>query len=138
MFRDDARAQLGQAFAADLVDLGRSADDPKVLATATKYVRAPAVAVIGCESSPDADSLRRREDRDAVAAGIQTLLLGATAAGWTGFWASPPASSGAAALALCGFSPATDIVAVVYLGNARSDVGLADVPKPPPPISWRP
>ncbi len=132
--RGSARGALGAAFAADLAATGRGLDDPKVRATATKYLRAPVVLVIGCESSPTADDLRRREDRDAVAAGVQTLLLGATAAGLTSFWASAPAPRGPEALALCGFAPGTEIAAVVYLGTGPST--LDGAVRPAPPTVW--
>lgn len=132
--RGHGRRRLGEAFAADLVAGGRAPDDPKVTAVARKYLRAPVVVVIGCESAADADDTRRREDRDAVAAGVQTLLLGATAAGMSSFWASPPCTDGAATRELCGFSTSTEIAAVIYLGTDEADRVAID--KPPPPTRW--
>jgi hypothetical protein len=51
----------------------------KVTKTRTKYLRAPVVVVVG--SAPGESALQNEENRDAVAAGIQNMLLGATALG---------------------------------------------------------
>jgi nitroreductase len=73
--------------------------------------------------------LRTDENRDAAAAGVQNLLLGATAAGLASFWSSCPKGANEVIAELCGFSPATTIVALVYLGWPTRD---AEVPARPP------
>lgn len=118
-----ARARLGEAFAADLVASGRPADDPKVAKTRTKYLRAPVALVVG--SAFHEDPFRRIEDRDAVAAGIQNLLLGATAYGLASYWSSPPLDSGAVKQ-LCGFDAGVQLVAVIYLGWPIGDVPVPE------------
>ena len=89
-------------------------DEAKLTKTATKYRRAPTILVVAAEAGDSEE--RSDENRDSVAAGIQNLLLGATAAGLASFWSSPPARRGRRALAACGFPPDATFVAVVYLG----------------------
>lgn len=121
----DARLRLGAAFVADMVerDFG---DDVKRSKTLTKYARTPNVLVVGC-ASHDKPSLHA-ENRDAVAAGIQNLLLGATAAGVASFWSTAPLIDSAPALALCGFEPTDTIIGLIYLGWPT---GTVEVPQRP-------
>ena len=80
----EGRTRLGRLVAA--FEERRGADAAKVAKAAGKYLRAPVVLLIG--SAWDPSETRRQEDRDAVAAGVQTLLLGATAAGLASHWAT--------------------------------------------------
>lgn len=118
-FSGDARLRLGEAFVADLVerDLG---DEGKRTKTLTKYARTPTVLVVGC-AAHDHPTFHD-ENRDAVAAGVQNLLLGATAAGLASFWSTAPLIDSPRALELCGFDPDVRLVAVVYLGWPTSQV----------------
>ena len=122
LFTGAARAKLVEAFATDLIAGGRPADDPKVAKTQTKYLRAPAILVVG--SAIDESKRMTAENRDAVAAGIEHVLLGATAAGLSSFWSSPPLDDCPTARALCDFETATQVVAVVYLGWPKGDVAV--------------
>jgi len=124
-----ARTALGEAAAAALAG---SADTARIEKTRAKYRRAPAIVVVGC--APDQDPMRHREDRDAVAAGVQNLLLAATAAGLASHWATGAAAQLTETAALCGFEPGTEIVGLIYLGWP---VGAADDPgRRPPNITW--
>jgi nitroreductase len=71
----EGRARLGEAFVEDMITTG-TGDAAKREKTKTKYLRAPSVLVIGC--APPVSMNLVADDRDAVAAGVQTLLLGAT------------------------------------------------------------
>jgi nitroreductase len=125
-FTGQARAKLGEAFADEMV--ARSfGDEGKVAKTRTKYLRAPAVLVVGAarHDKPSLDA----ENRDAVAAGLQNLLLGATAAGLASFWSTAPLDDAAGALSLCGFDADLRLVGVVYLGWPS---GAVEVPVRPP------
>jgi nitroreductase len=123
----EARYRLGEAFVTDMIarDFG---DEGKRTKTLTKYARTPAVLVVGC--APHANASLHAENRDAVAAAIQNLLLAATAAGLASFWSTPPLIDSERALALCGFDPDDRIVALIYLGWPVSSV---DAPERPPP-----
>jgi nitroreductase len=124
LFTGDGRAALGAAFATE--QLARDVDAARVAKTRVKYLRAPAVLVVG-SSSPE--PARQLEDAEAVAAAVQNLLLAATAAGLASYWSSPPAADAPGVLALAGFPAGTQVVAVVYLGWAIRDM---DAPARPP------
>ena len=125
-FTGDARLRLGEAFVTDMMvhDIG---DENKRVKTLTKFARTPNVLVVGC-AAHDHPTFHA-ENRDAVAAAIQNILLGATAAGLASFWATAPVMDGEDALELCGFDPDDRIVGVIYLGWATSTV---EAPERPP------
>jgi nitroreductase len=110
--RGDARLRLGEACAEVMAAQGEPA--PRVAKTRGKFARAPVVLVIGSESGDS--ELRTAENRDAVAAAVQTLLLGATSLGLASFWSSCPSGAESAVAKFCGFAPDTAIVAMTYLG----------------------
>ncbi len=119
VFTGDSRAALGNAFADDQADAGET-DLVRVEKSRRKYGRSPVCVVVGAD--PGDSTERMGENRDAVAAGIQNLLLGATAAGLANFWSTPPGRRGPRTLALCGFPAGTELVGVVYLGWPGGDV----------------
>jgi nitroreductase len=129
-FAGDARARLGAAFVADLIAAGIG-DEGKRAKTLVKYLRTPTVLVVG--SAAHEHPTFHDENRDAVAAGIENLLLGATAAGLASFWSTPPVADGPATLDLCGFDRDTRLVGVVYLGWQAGTVE----PSPRPPVDVR-
>jgi nitroreductase len=101
-------------------------DESKREKTRTKYLRTPAIVVVGCAASDHPTF--HDENRDAVAAGIQNLLLGATALGLASFWSTPPVIDGDVALDLCGFAADDRIIGVIYLGWPT---GSCDAPQRP-------
>jgi nitroreductase len=126
-FTGHGRARLGAAFADDMVG-AEVGDEKKRATTRDKYLRTPATVVVGC-AAHDHPTFHD-ENRDAVAAAIQNLLLGATAAGLASFWSTPPVIDGPAALELCGFASTDRIVGVIYLGWPTSTVGTPERPAP--------
>ena len=112
---------------ADQADAGET-DEARLAKTRRKYGRAPVVVAIA--TVPAESDQRTAENRDAVAAGIQNLLLGAAAVGLAGFWSSPPAPRGARTLELCGFPADAEFVALVYLGWPEQDVPVPERPAP--------
>jgi nitroreductase len=126
VFVGPARARLGDAFADDLAERG-DASDAAVAKTRSKYLRAPAIVITA--SAPDSRPEINRENLHAVAAGVQNLLLAATAAGLASFWASPPDNASPRVLSLCDFENGSHIVGVIYLGWPARNV---PVPKRPP------
>lgn len=117
----DGRRRLGEAVG----DAMQAHGDPpeKVAKARTKYLRTPAVLVVGAATG-DTD-LTTAENRDATAAGVQNVLLGATAAGLASYWSSCPKGANDVVVELCGFEPATHVTALIYLGWATS------MPAPP-------
>jgi nitroreductase len=114
----DGRATLGRVIAEAMEAHG---DAPEKVAKArTKYLRTPATLVVG--SAVGDTDLRTVENRDAVAAGIQNLLLAATARGLATYWGSCPKGANDVVAELCGFEPDTHVSAIIYLGWASSTV----------------
>lgn len=127
-FAGDARFRLGEAFADDMCerDFG---DVAKRAKTMTKYARTPTVLVVGC-AAHDHPTFHD-ENRDAVAAGIQNLLLGATAVGLASFWSTAPLADSERVLDLCGFDSDDRIIGVIYLGWST---GSVEAPQRPPTV----
>jgi nitroreductase len=91
-----------------------------------QFLRAPAVVVVA--AADDEDPIRRFENKHAVAAGVQNLLLGATAAGLASAWRSGPAMVDPAVSLLVkealGLEPTDEIVSFIYLGYASGPPGV--------------
>jgi nitroreductase len=122
----DARVRLGEVIA----DAMQCHGDPpeKVEKARTKYLRTPVTLVVG--SAPGDSPLRTAENRDAVAAGIQILLLAATEQGLGSYWGSCPKGANDVVAELCGFEPGTHISALIYLGWATTSVESPGRPAP--------
>lgn len=112
----EGRARLGAAVAEAMERHGDPAE--KVAKARGKYLRTPVTLIVG--SAPGDTDERTAENRDAVAAGIQNLLLAATAEGLATYWGSCPKGAHEAVVGLCGFEPGTHISALMYLGWATT------------------
>jgi nitroreductase len=126
----DARAELGRLTAEHMAASGET-NEAKLDKTRGKYVRTPVVLVVACESTQPG---RQLEDRDAVSAAVQNILLGATAAGLNSYWGTGAICHATAVKVLCGFPPEADIVAAIYLGWS-----IGNVPTPvraTPNVHW--
>ena len=128
VFTGPGRARLGDTMADDMERAGFG-DDTKRAKTRTKYLRTPATLVVGC--APHDDAMLHDENRDAVAAGIQNLLLGATTLGLASFWSTPALAQPPTVLDLCGFEPADRLVGVIYLGWAAQECPPSERPQLP-------
>lgn len=127
VFTGDGRTRFGETMADDMARAG-AGDDGKLAKTRMKYLRTPMTLVVA--ATPHDNEMLDLENRDAVAAGIQNLLLGATALGLASFWSTPGLTSPPATLALCGFAPHDRIVGVIYLGWAAQSAPPTDRPHP--------
>lgn len=125
LFTDDGRAHLGDTMVADMIEADFG-DEGKRLKTRTKYLRTPALLVVGAAAHDNA--MLDLENRDAVAAGIQNLLLGATSIGLASFWSTPALTSPPRVLELCGFDATDRIVAMIYLGWANETAPAQERP----------
>jgi nitroreductase len=128
LFTGGGRGRLGDSMADEMhrLDVG---DDAKRAKTRTKYLRTPAVLVVGC--TPHDNDMLHDENRDAVAAGIQNLLLGATALGLASFWSTPAITRPRSVLDLCGFEPDDRLVGMIYLGWAAQTCPAPERPAIP-------
>lgn len=122
----EGRAQLGEALAHDLIDLGQP--EAKIEKARSKYLRAPAVIAVASVSGED-DTMTA-ENRDAVSAAIQTLLLGATASGLASYWSTGGAMTSARVRRFCGFDDTDTMVGLLYLGWPTGDPPPIDRPAP--------
>ncbi len=122
----EGRARLGNVIADAMEANGDTPE--KVAKTRTKYLRTPSMLIVG--SAVGDSELRTAENRDAVAAGVENILLAATAHGLASFWSSCPKGANDATAELCGFAADTRIVAMIYLGWATDAA-----PTPPRPTA---
>jgi nitroreductase len=122
----EGRARLGNAIADAMEAFG---DAPEKVAKARgKYLRTPATLVVG--STPGDTPERTAENRDATAAGIQNLMLAATARGLATYWGSCPKGANDVVASVCGFENGTHVAAIIYLGWA--DDSPVAIPERPP------
>jgi nitroreductase len=119
------RGTLGEVIAERMADHG---DPPeKVAKTRTKYLRTPATLIVGTAAGDS--PLRTAENRDAVAAGIQNLMLGATSLGLATYWGSCPKGANDDVASFAGFADDTHVTALIYLGWSTT---TTDAPARPP------
>ncbi len=119
-----ARARLGTVISGAMQVHG---DPPeKVEKARTKYLRTPAVLIIGAIAGDSAQ--RTAENRDAVAAAIQNLLLAATAADLATYWGSCPMGANDVVADFAGFDHGTHVAGIIYVGWAMSEVAAPDRP----------
>ena len=124
------RHRLGEALAAVAPGLGVPAE--KVAKLRTKYARSPAVVLVWVKV--DAQPVRAKEDRDAVAAAVQNLLLAATSFGLGNYWATVPEVLEDAVRRFAHLDDDHDLVALVYLGWPT---GVVAAPvRPGPQVTW--
>ena len=124
----DARRRLGELTAEQLIDEGVH-DEGKLAKALVKYLRSPTILMVA--AAPHADPELHEENRDAVAAAVQTLLLAATSAGLASFWASGAPLRSDRVKELCRFDAEDRIVALVYLGWPAGEV---EIPRRPEPV----
>ena len=121
----DARLRLGEAFADDM-DERRFGDDDKRAKTRTKYGRTPNILAVA--SAPDENPTIDQENRYAVAAAVQMVLLAATAEGIATYWSTPPLNDSPRALEVCKFEPHDRFVGIIYVGYPQSLLPTPDRP----------
>ena len=124
-----ARRALGEAHAAAVAraDPGLSAAAREK--EAGRLERAP-VVIVCVAAGEGADPVTRREDRDAVAAGVQNLLLAAHARGLGAMWRTGAMVDEPEVRAHLGLADGAEIVGFVYLGWPWDDVP-GPTPRPP-------
>ena len=129
-FTGESRRGLGDVAADAMAAHGDAA--PKVSKTRTKFLRAPVVVVVGSE--PGSSDLETAENRDAVAAGVQNFLLGATALGLATFWSSCPKGANDPVARHCGFVDGTHVAAMLYVGWPVGEPPVGE--RPPADVRW--
>lgn len=128
--RGDARARLGETIADAMASHGDS--EVKVEKARTKYLRAPVVFVVA--SAPGESGFETEENRYAVAAGIQNMLVLAESLGLTALWSSPAHGANAAITTFCGFDPTDHVMGLVYMGWPTREAPAVE--RPEPVVNW--
>ena len=121
----DARLRLGEAFADDM-DERQFGDEIKREKTRTKYARTPNILAVA--SAPNENPTIDQENRYAVAAAVQMMLLGATAEGVATYWSTPPLNDSPRALEVCKFEPHDRFVGIVYVGYPQATLPTPERP----------
>ncbi|CAB4553940.1 MAG: hypothetical protein F2545_01935 [Actinobacteria bacterium] len=130
VLQDDARPRFGEAVADAMQTQGD--DQIKVDKTRTKYGRAPVVLVVA--SAVGASELETEENRYAVAAGIQNMLLLIDALGMTALWSTPAKGTHSTMTQFCQFDDTDHVVGIVYLGWGTREAVTKD--RPAPVVHW--
>ena len=120
----DARERLSNCTADAMAREGDKLE--KVTKARTKFQRAPVILIVGTESGDT--QLRTEENRDAVSAGIQNILLGATSLGLASFWSSCPKGVNDDVANFCEFPQGTHITAMIYLGYPQRQAPAIERP----------
>jgi len=123
--RGKSRQGLGEVIANAMAIRGD--DEAKVTKTRTKYLRAPVIFVVA--SAVGETENETEENKYAVAAGIQNLLLTAEAMGLAALWSSPAKSANDVITSFCSMDNTDTVLGIVYVGTAKKEAPSA--PRPP-------
>jgi nitroreductase len=123
----DARSEVGSAHAR-AVARAKPEHPPAGLAKEAALLERAPVVIACCVAGSD-DPRQAREDRDAVAAGIQNLLLAAHARGLGAIWRTGPMPDEPEVRNALGLGDNDAVVGMVYLGHPSGE----DPPAPARP-----
>ena len=108
----DSRRTLGDTIADAMAIHGD--DEMKVTKTRGKFMRSPTVLVIAAAIGHSDNETE--ENKYAVAAGVQNMLLMAESFGLAALWGSPAKGANNAITTLCSMEPTDHVMGIVYLG----------------------
>jgi nitroreductase len=125
----DARVRVGN-IVAQVAASQPDAKEAVVERQRVQFLRAPAVIAVAAAADPD--PIRHHENKHAVAAGVQNVLLGATAMGLASAWRSGPAmtdpTTSRQVKEALGLAPTDEIVSFIYLGYPVGAPGSKETP----------
>lgn len=116
VLQGDARRAAGEAHLAARERLGPPLEEAAREKEASRFERAPVVIVCICRSASD-EAIVRIEDRDAVAAGVQNLLLAAAEHGLGAIWRTGVMTDEAELRDHLGLDSDDAVVGFVYVGR---------------------
>jgi nitroreductase len=132
----EARRAVGDAHAAAVARVKRDAAPEALQREAARLERAP--VVIACVVSGGApDHVQAREDRDAVAAAVQNLLLAAHGLGLAAIWRTGAMVDEPEVRDALGVAGADAVVAFVYVGRADASPGARERRPLGDVVEWR-
>jgi len=120
----NSRSTLGNTIADAMAIHGD--DEMKVAKTRGKFMRSPVVLVIA--AAEGATSNETEENKYAVAAGIQNMLLMAESFGLAALWGSPAKGANDAITALCSMDHTDHVMGIIYLGWPTQSVAAPQRP----------
>lgn len=130
VLQGDARLRFGEVVADTMQHNGD--DRIKVDKTRTKYGRAPVVMVVACAEGTS--QLETEENRYAVAAGIQNMLLLLEAFEMTALWSTPAKGTHHVMNQFCQFSESDHVIGIIYLGWGTREGVTKE--RPEPHVNW--
>ena len=122
----DSQLVLGNAIADSMSKRGD--EKFKIDKTRTKYTRSPYVIVVA--SAKGESDTETEENKYAVAAGVQNMLLVAHAHGLATLWGSPAKGANKAITKVCGFHDTDHVLGIVYVGWPAHSVDHVERPAP--------
>ena len=108
----NSRRTLGDTIADAMAIHGD--DDMKVAKTRGKYMRSPVVIVVASAEGTTANETE--ENKYAVAAGVQNMLLMSESFGLAALWGSPAKGANDAITTLCAMESTDHVIGIIYLG----------------------
>lgn len=124
-----ARGEIGAAHARAIARLTPAAAPAALAREAARLERAP--VVIACVVRPGSDPVEAREDRDAVAAAVQNLLLAAHARGLGAMWRTGSMVDEPEVAEALGLEGPEAVVGFVYVGRPEAPPAARAAPRPP-------
>ena len=122
--RGESRRGLGEVIADAMA--ARGDDEAKVTKTRTKYLRSPVIFVVASAAGETANETE--ENKYAVAAGIQNLLLTAEAMSLAALWSSPAKGANDVITSFCSMDNSDQVLGIVYVGTAKKEAPPASRP----------
>ena len=108
----NSRRTLGDTIADAMAVHGD--DEMKVTKTRGKFMRSPVIIVVA--AGEGATQNETEENKYAVAAGVQNMLLMAESFGLAALWGSPAKGANNAITTLCSMEPTDHVMGIIYLG----------------------
>jgi nitroreductase len=124
-----ARGEVGAAHARAIARRTPGAAPEALAREAARLERAP--VVVACVVRPGSDPVEAREDRDAVAAGVQNLLLAAHARGLGAMWRTGSMVDEPEVAEALGLEGREAVVGFVYIGRHEAPQAPRATPRPP-------
>jgi len=120
----DSRRTLGNTIADAMAVHGD--DEMKVAKTRGKFMRSPIVIVVA--SAEGATTNETEENKYAVAAGVQNMLLMTESFGLAALWGSPAKGANDAITALCSMESTDHVMGIIYVGWPTQSVAAPQRP----------
>jgi nitroreductase len=120
----DSRKTLGDTIADAMAFYGD--DEMKVAKTRGKFMRSPVIIVVA--SAEGATTNETEENKYAVAAGVQNMLLMVESFGLAALWGSPAKGANTAITTLCSMDSTDHVIGIIYLGWPKQSVAVPERP----------